>query len=122
MATGTQLEKSPLAAPGKVAPGGRVQGFLGLLQVRWAEMAAAQRGWVVLGLLMTLGTIGGLTWYATRTDWRTLYVHLDGDEAREMGEMLAQAQIPYEPTADGGGLRVPAEQLDKARLLTAAKG
>jgi flagellar M-ring protein FliF len=39
-----------------------------------------------------------------------------------MGEMLAQAQIPYEPTADGGGLRVPAEQLDKARLLTAAKG
>lgn len=122
MATGTQLEKSPLAAPGKVAPGGRVQGFLGLLQVRWAEMAAAQRGWVVLGLLMTLGTIGGLTWYATRTDWRTLYVHLDGDEARQMGETLAQAQIPYEPTEDGGGLRVPAEQLDKARLLTAAKG
>jgi flagellar M-ring protein FliF len=122
MATGTQLEKSPLAAPGKVAPGGRVQGFLSLLQVRWAEMAASQRGWVVLGLLMTLGTIGGLTWYATRTDWRTLYVHLDGDEARQMGEMLAQAQIPYEPTEDGGGLRVPAEQLDKARLLTAAKG
>jgi flagellar M-ring protein FliF len=116
------MEKSPLAAPGKVAPGGRVQGLLGLLQVRWAEMAAAQRGWVVLGLLMTLGTVGGLTWYATRTDWRTLYVNLDGDEARQMGEMLAQAQIPYEPTADGGGLRVPAEQLDKARLLTAAKG
>ena len=66
------MEKSPLAA-GKIAPGGRVQGFLGLLQVRWAEMAAAQRAWVVLGLLMTLGLVGGLIWYAMRTDWRTLY-------------------------------------------------
>jgi flagellar M-ring protein FliF len=122
MAIGTQLEKSPLAAPGKIAPGGRLQGFWGLLRVRWAEMAAEQRGWVVLGLLMTLGALGGLTWYATRTDWRTLYVNLDGDEARQMGEMLTQAQIPFEPTPDGGGMRVPAEQLDKARLLTAAKG
>jgi flagellar M-ring protein FliF len=122
MATGTQLEKTPATVPGKIAPGGRWQGLLGLIRVRWTEMTAAQRGWAVLGLLVTLGAVGGLIWYATRTDWRALYVNLDSDEARQVGEMLAQAQIQYEPTPDGGGIRVPAEQLDKARLLTASKG
>ena len=44
------------------------------------------------------------------------------DDARQTGQILAQAQIPFEPTADGAGIRVPAAQLDKARLVTAAKG
>ena len=57
-----------------------------------------------------------------RTDWRTLYADLDPDDARQTGQILAQAQIPFEPTADGAGIRVPAAQLDKARLATAAKG
>ena len=35
---------------------------------------------------------------------------------------LAQAQIPFEPSPDGAGILVPAAQLDKARLATAAKG
>ena len=48
MATGTQLEKSPPAVPGRVQAGGRLSGLLGLVQVRWAQMAAAQRGWVVV--------------------------------------------------------------------------
>ena len=38
------------------------------------------------------------------------------------GRFSAQAQIPFEPTANGAGIRVPAAQLDKARLVTAAKG
>ena len=48
--------------------------------------------------------------------------NLDPDDARQTGQTLAQAQIPFEPTADGAGIRVPAAQLDKARLATAAKG
>jgi flagellar M-ring protein FliF len=47
---------------------------------------------------------------------------LDPDDARQAGQDLVQAQIPFEPTADGAGIRVPAAQLDKARLATAAKG
>ena len=51
---------------------------------------------------------GGLLWYALRTDWRTLYADLDPEDARQIGQILAQAQIPFETTADGAGIRVPA--------------
>jgi flagellar M-ring protein FliF len=85
-------------------------------------MPPAQRGWslVALGLLVAL--IGGLFWYGLRTDWRTLYADMDPEDARQASQVLAQAQIPFEPTANGAGIRVPAAQLDKARLVTAAKG
>ena len=86
-------------------------------------MAPAQRGWAMLRPRCLLAALtGGLLWYALRPDWRTLYADLDPDDARQTGQILTQAQIPFEPTPDGAGIRVPAAQLDKARLATAAKG
>ena len=38
------------------------------------------------------------------------------------GQTLTQAQIPFEASPDGAGILVPAAELDKARLATAAKG
>ena len=72
------------------------------------------------GLLLVIG--GGMLWYALRTDWRTLYADLDPEDARQTSQVLAQAQIPFEATPNGAGIRVPAANLDKARLVTAAKG
>jgi flagellar M-ring protein FliF len=57
-----------------------------------------------------------------RTDWRALYVDLDADDARQAAQILTEAQIPFEASANGSGILVPAAQLDKARLATAAKG
>src|SRR5215475_1982354 len=54
--------------------------------------------------------------------WRVLYAHLDPTDARELGEELTAAKIPFDVTPDGTTLKVPADQLDKARLETAAKG
>ena len=54
--------------------------------------------------------------------WRVLYAHLDPADARELGDQLAAAKIPFDVTPDGTTLKVPADQLDKARLETAAKG
>jgi flagellar M-ring protein FliF len=122
MAVGTQLEKSPPLGPGQLQPGGRLSGLWGLTRVRWAQMTASQRGWVATAAFLVMAVVGGLAWYAMRTDWRTLYVDLDPDDARQMGQTLAQAQIPFQATTDGAGIQVPVEQLDKARLLTAAKG
>ena len=121
MATGTQLEKTPPAL-GQVQKGGRWSGLWGLAWVRWAQMAPAQRGWVMVAALMLGALLGGLAWYGLSPDWRTLYAGLEPDDARQMEQVLAQAQIPFEPSADGSGILVPAAQLDKARLAVAAKG
>jgi flagellar M-ring protein FliF len=71
---------------------------------------------------MLAALVGGLFWYGLRTDWRTLYAGLDPDDARQVGLTLTQAQIPFDVADSGTTLRVPAAQLDKARLATAAKG
>ena len=122
MAIGTQLEKSPAAVSGQLQRGGQWAGLWGLARVRWAQMAPSQRGWTMAAVLLVIALVAGLGWYAMRPDWRTLYVDLVPDDARQTGQILAQAQIPFELTADGAGIRVPAAQLDKARLATAAKG
>ncbi|MGA3130863.1 MAG: flagellar basal-body MS-ring/collar protein FliF [Terracidiphilus sp.] len=121
MATGTQLEKTPPAL-GQLQKGGKWSGLWGLAQVRWAEMAAAQRRSAVTAAVLLVALLGGLAWYGLRPDWRTLYAGLDPDDARQMEQTLAQAQIPFEPTSDGSGILVPAALLDKARLAAASKG
>jgi flagellar M-ring protein FliF len=77
---------------------------------------------VITFALLLVGIAGGVSWFALRTDWRTLYTGLEPDDARQTGQILTQAQIPFDLTADGTRIRVPAAQLDKARLATAAKG
>ena len=121
MATGTQLEKTPPAL-GQLNRGGRWSGLWGLARVRWAQMAPSQRGWAITAVLLLAALLGGLAWYGLRPDWRTLYAGLDPEDARQMEQTLAQAQISFEPTPDGAGILVPAAQLDKARLAAAAKG
>ena len=66
MAIGTQLEKSPAAASGQLQRGGRWAGLWGLARVRWAQMAPAQRGWVVVAAFLLVALVGGLAWYAMR--------------------------------------------------------
>jgi len=113
MATGTQLERSPAASGGALEE--RVAGLWGRAQLQWAAMTPLQRLWagVAGGLLVAM--VGGLIWYAARTDWKTLYADLDPEDARQTSLILTQAQIPNEPTADGAGIRVPAAQLDKIK-------
>jgi flagellar M-ring protein FliF len=85
-------------------------------------MTAMQRKWSILTALLLGGLLGSILWFGLRTDWRTLYAGLDPDEARQTGLILTQAQIPFDVTDNGTGIRVPATHLDKARLATAARG
>jgi hypothetical protein len=85
-------------------------------------MSGAERKGALVATLLLGALTGGLLWYAFSPDWRTLYTGLDPDDARQTGQILTQAQIQFDLTADGTGIRVPFAQLDKARLATAAKG
>jgi flagellar M-ring protein FliF len=89
---------------------------------QWNELPQKQRTWSIAGAVLLVATIAGLLWYGTRTDWRTLYAGLDPEDSRQMAQVLTTAQVTFELTPDGTGIRVPVGQLDKARLATAAKG
>lgn len=122
MASGTQLEKSAPVTPGEPQLMDRLAGLWGRGRVRWAGMQPSQRNWTLVAAGLLVALVAGLFWYGLRTDWRTLYAGMDPDDARQAGQALSQAQIPFKPTPDGSGILVPAAQLDKARLVTAAKG
>ena len=122
MASGTQLEKSAAIQTALPEFGGRLGMLWTLARMRWAAMLPGQRRWTA-GVLLGLGAlIAALGWYGMRTDWRTLYDGLEPDDARQIGGILTQAQIPYDVADNGAGILVPAAQLDKARLATAARG
>jgi flagellar M-ring protein FliF len=122
MATGTQLEKSTPLMLGQPQLTDRLAGLWGRAKVSWAGMQPAQRGWMLVAAMLLVALVGGLFWYGLRTDWRILYADMDPDDVRQASQTLLQAQIPFEPFANGVGIMVPVAQLDKARLLTAAKG
>src|ERR1700744_77076 len=74
---------------------------------------------VTAGVIFSAGIFASLV---MQPNWRVLYAHLDPADARELGDELTGAKIPFDVTPDGSTLKVPADQLDKARLETAAKG
>ena len=143
MAAGAQLEKGPLN-PGVQGSGqltgensqtgaGRGSGVRGSVigpaaevwykgVTQWRQMAQMQRNWAIAAVVVVVAAVAGLAWYGSRTEWRTLYAGLDPEDARQMGQVLTQAQINYDMASNGTMIRVPVSQLDKARLATAAKG
>jgi flagellar M-ring protein FliF len=74
---------------------------------------------VTVGVVFSAGIFASLV---MQPSWRVLYAHLDPADARELSDQLTAAKIPFDVTPDGTTLKVPADQLDKARLETAAKG
>ena len=88
----------------------------------WHSMEPERRFRLLASLLLATGCFAALLWYASRPDWRTLYAGLDSDDARQMAQQLTTAAIPFDVSPDGSLLRVSAENLDKARLATTAKG
>ena len=89
---------------------------------RFRSLDSTRRTRMVGIVALLTACFAALVWYATRTDWRTLYAGLDADDAREMAQELTTAGIPFDVSPDGSALRVPAQNLDKARLATTAKG
>ncbi len=85
-------------------------------------MPAGKRTWLIASVVFLAAMCAGMIWFAGRPDWRVLFSGLDGKDVQQVSQELAAAGIPYEMTADGGGVQVPAEMLDKARMEVAAKG
>jgi flagellar M-ring protein FliF len=89
---------------------------------RFHNLEPGRRSRLLAAAAILAACFGALIWYASRTDWRTLYAGLDPDDARQMSQQLTTADIPFDVSPDGSTLRVPSQDLDKARLATTAKG
>ena len=91
-------------------------------QTRFEAMPSQRRNWLMGSGAMVLAVIAAMVWWAGRPDYRVLYSGLDGKDVQQVAQELGAAGIPFEMTADGTGVQVPVESLDKARMEVAAKG
>ncbi len=89
---------------------------------QFVALPVKKRNWLVGGVLMLAGLIASMSWYAMRPDWRTLFSGLEARDVQMVEQELGAAGITYQATSDGGGIEVPAELLDKARIEVATKG
>jgi flagellar M-ring protein FliF len=114
-----------VAQGGGAASGGPSEKALAMVSAmreRLMAMPAQKRTWLIASVLFLAAMCAGMIWFAERPDWRILFSGLDGKDAQQVAQELAAAGIPYETTADGAGVQVPADMLDKARMEVAAKG
>ncbi len=73
-------------------------------------------------MALVLLSILFFSWMAFKPSWRVLYAGLDPQDTREVSSVLTAGSIPFDVSPDGTTLKVPADILDKARLMTTAKG
>ena len=92
------------------------------MRTRFGALPAGRRNRLVASVVGIIAISLALAWYAGRPDWRTIFSGLEGKDVQQVSQELAAAGIPFETTADGTGIQVPAESLDKARMEVAAKG
>lgn len=79
--------------------------------------------WLLAGGTVLIGlTLWGFVGLIGKPRYVTLYSGLKPEDAQSLGGRLAAKNIPYQLSADGGSLQVPADQLDASRLETASQG
>jgi flagellar M-ring protein FliF len=100
----------------------KAQAMTSAMRKRLMAMPAAKRTWLIAAGVFLAAVCAAMVWFAGRPDWRVLFNGLDAKDVQQVSQELAAAGIPYETTADGAGVQVPADMLDKARMEVAAKG
>lgn len=126
MAETERAELEKIGQPQAKLPGGasaeRAMAMVSGLQKRLMAMPAGKRSWLIASTAFLAAACIGLMWFAQRPDWRVLFSGLDGKDTQQVSQELAAAGISFRTTAEGSGIEVPADVLDKARMEVAAKG
>ncbi len=88
----------------------------------YAALPARRRSRLLSGAVAIVAFALALFWYMGRPDWQILFSGLEGRDVQQVSQELAAAGISFQTSADGAGVEVPADQLDKARMEVVAKG
>lgn len=82
----------------------------------------SQRLLMLFGAAVVAGTLWLFVGWMAKPHFVTLYSGLSPQDAQQLASRLDSAGIHYELSPDGAVLSVPADQLDDARVKTAAQG
>ncbi len=113
---------APAAMSVSGGAGARAVAMASQLREKVMSLPAGRRTWLFASAAFLAAMAVAMVWFAGRKDWRPLFTGLDGKDVQQVSQELAAAGIPYQMTQDGGGIEVPAEMVDKARMEVAAKG
>jgi flagellar M-ring protein FliF len=120
---GAGIKRAAQDVPGVAGgPAEKALAMVSSMRQRLMAMPTGKRTWLIASVAFLAAMCAAMAWYAERPDWRVLFSGLDGKDTTQVSQELAAAGIPFELTADGAGVQVPAEMLDKARMEVAAKG
>jgi flagellar M-ring protein FliF len=72
--------------------------------------------------ILVAGVLALFVKLTQKAEYKPLYTGLAPTDAQQLGQRLGAKNIPYEISADGTSVSVPADQLDKTRLDLAAEG
>lgn len=100
----------------------KAQAMIATISQRVMALPAGKRNWLIAAVAFLAAACAGMAWFAGRPDWRPLFNGLDEKGVQQVSQELSAAGIQFELTADGGGIEVPADMIDKARMEVAAKG
>jgi len=85
-------------------------------------LSLSQRALLAGGAALVAVTLWLFVGLIAKPKYATLYSGLKPEESQALGSRLAAKNIPHELSPDSTSLMVPADQLDAARLETAAQG
>jgi flagellar M-ring protein FliF len=71
---------------------------------------------------LSVAAFAVLIFVANRVDYRPLFTNLSPEDAGEIVKKLKDAKTPYQITADGKGIMVPADRVYEQRLTLASEG
>ncbi|WP_415908191.1 flagellar basal-body MS-ring/collar protein FliF [Oleiharenicola sp. Vm1] len=99
-----------------------MKNFAASLLALWQQLGLNQR---VSLIVATIGVIGGmiaLVMWSRRPDYQLLYARLAEKDATAIISELQTRNIPYQVSAGGTAVQVPADQVYKLRMDLASKG
>jgi flagellar M-ring protein FliF len=85
-------------------------------------LSLRQRLVLGVGVVVVLAVMAGFVTLIGKPDYKTLYSGMTPADAQALAAKLEEKKILFRLTPDGGGVQVPEEELDKARLEVAGQG
>lgn len=99
-----------------------MKNFAASLLALWQQLGLNQRVSLMVATVAVIGGMIAVVMWARRPDYQLLYARLGEKDATAIISELQTRSIPYQVTAGGTAVQVPADQVYRLRMDLASKG